>query len=344
MPAVGRRRTKHKNLPPRLHLKRGRYYYGRNQEFVGDNLADALRLWAEKEAALAGDRPHTFGDLGAEYRRRVMPTKTPRTRKDNEQELARLLMVFATAPLAAVQPSHVAGYLENRPAKVRGNREVSLLSAIWNWGRGAGLTNLPNPCAGVKRNKESGRDKYVTDDELRAEWATASWPLQDALDLHYLTGQRPADVLRMSLTDIRDGCLPVRQGKTGKPLRLALHNEDGTLSELGAVIDRIKARTFPPEVVVSLALVRNEHGQRMTYSALEQRHARARKRAGVAFNLQDLRAKHGTDREELEGLLATRRALGHASVTMTERYVRNRAGAKINPLRLRTDRGIADKG
>src|SRR6185369_11689086 len=99
MRPVGRRRTKHKNLPPRLHLKRGRYYYGRNQAFVGDNLADAMLAYGEREAARAGKRPFTFGDLGRQYAATVIPTKAPRTREDNMDELAMLLRVFDAAPL-----------------------------------------------------------------------------------------------------------------------------------------------------------------------------------------------------------------------------------------------------
>jgi hypothetical protein len=38
----------------------------------------------------------------------------------------------------------------------RANREIALMSAIWNWGRDTGRTNLPNPCEGVKRNRETG--------------------------------------------------------------------------------------------------------------------------------------------------------------------------------------------
>jgi hypothetical protein len=47
--AVGRKRTKHKNLPPRLYLKRGRYYYGRNQEFAGDTLEEAVPYGPRKK-------------------------------------------------------------------------------------------------------------------------------------------------------------------------------------------------------------------------------------------------------------------------------------------------------
>jgi integrase len=97
---------------------------------------------------------------------------------------------------------------------------------------------------------------------------------------------------------------------------------------LGQVIERIKARTFPAGVVVSLAMVRDERGQPLTYWQLADRHEKARAAAGIHFQLRDLRAKHGTDRAELEGILAARKALGHSSVKMTERYVRNRRGER----------------
>lgn len=335
---VGRRRTKHKNLPPRLHLKRGRYYYGRNQEFVGVNLAEALRAWAEREAAKAGNRPLLFKDLAGQYAIRVVRFKAPRTRADNETELAQLLLVFGDAPLDKIRPAHITGYLEHRAAKVRGNREIALFSAIWNWGRSAGLTDLPNPCDGVKRNKETPRDKLVSVDELAREYAVASEPLRDALDLYDIIGVRVSELLwpNLGLTNVRDGILHVRQGKTGKAMRFVV---EGRLEE---VLARIRSRTYPQDAVVSLALIRNEKGQAMTYSALVQRHGHARKRAGVDFQLRDLRGKHATDRTDAEGIRSAQKALGHSSITMTERYVKARAGEKVSQI-LRTTSTIADK-
>jgi len=37
--------------------------------------------------------------------------------------------------------------------------------------------------------------------------------------------QRPADVLKMRLTDIRDGCLVVRQDKTGAIVRVVIEGK-----------------------------------------------------------------------------------------------------------------------
>jgi hypothetical protein len=57
---------------------------------------------------------------------------------------------------------------------------------------------------------------YVTDEVLAAVHAAAEIPLRDALDLAYLIGQRPADVLKILRADIIDGALVVKQNKTGK--------------------------------------------------------------------------------------------------------------------------------
>ncbi|MDR2690273.1 MAG: hypothetical protein LBB76_11025, partial [Azoarcus sp.] len=60
--------------------------------------------------------------------------------------------------------------------------------------RETGKTNLPNPSAGVKKNKEAGRKIYVEDDELAAIIAHADEPLREAIELAYLIGQRPGDL------------------------------------------------------------------------------------------------------------------------------------------------------
>lgn len=77
---------------------------------------------------------------------------------------------------------------------------------------------------------------YVEDSQCRALWAAADEPTRDAIDLAYLTGQRPADTLKFKETDIRGGVLLVAQNKTGKRLRIAI------IGELAKVIDRIMER------------------------------------------------------------------------------------------------------
>ena len=52
-----------------------------------------------------------------------------------------------------------------------------------------------------------------------------SVPTQDAMDLAYLTGQRPADTLGFGIRDVRDGYLHVSQAKTGEGLRIAVEGD-----------------------------------------------------------------------------------------------------------------------
>lgn len=87
----------------------------------------------------------------------------------------------------------------------------------------------------AKKVKE-GRDIYVSDEMLELVCKHASPIVQDVPDLAYLTGQRPADVLSMRWNSIHEGKVEIRQGKTGKKLRI---REEGDLKKL---LDRIRAR------------------------------------------------------------------------------------------------------
>lgn len=109
-----------------------------------------------------------------------------------------------------------------RPAHVRANREVALFSHIFNNARALGLTAAANPCLGIKKNSDSGRDVYVEDDLYAQLYEHADGPTRDAMDLAYLAGQRPQDTLNYDERDIRNGFLFIGQGKTGKKLRMRL--------------------------------------------------------------------------------------------------------------------------
>ena len=213
---------------------------------------------------------------------------------------------------------------------VRANREKALFSHIWNYARGKGLTNKPNPCAGIKGHKETGRDVYVDDEIYKLVHSAADEPLRDALDLAYLIGQRPADVLKLSRSDIKDGALWLKQNKTGNKVRVAI------VGELEALIERISKRR-----VMGLSLVNMRDGTPMTKYML--RHAMdAARDAAVKlaphlekrireFQFRDLRAKAATDKDEVEGIAAAQEQLGHTTTAMTRQYVRHRKGKLVNP-------------
>jgi hypothetical protein len=93
-----------------------------------------------------------------------------------------------------------------------------------------GLHQGPEPLRWVKGFREDGRDKYVEEAEFRAVYAEACIPIRNAMDLAYLTGQRPADVLKAT-DQGRAGRLPAgSQGKTGSKLRIALEGVWGLVA------------------------------------------------------------------------------------------------------------------
>jgi integrase len=151
----------------------------------------------------------TFRAIASRYRREVFPRKAPQTQRDKETELKNLEAVFGDVPIDKIKPHHVRRYLDTRglKAKVRANREKALLSHVFNCAREWGYTDAPNPCAGVKGHREAGRDRYVEDSEFRSVYERAHFTVQDAMDLAYLTSQRPVDVLKLQRSDIRDGAL-----------------------------------------------------------------------------------------------------------------------------------------
>jgi integrase len=325
---MGRRRQGNFDDPPRFHRK-GKVWYHvsgtvpRVWTKLSSDRAEALRLWAQREGVREDDSTKLFSLIVKRYVREVYPTKAVRTRADNDKELVHLLRVFGHMPIDAVLPMHIREYMDIRGqvAKVRANREKALFSHIFNKAREWGYTALQNPCQGVKGFKESGRSRYVTDAEFERVKAHAHFTVVDAMDLALLTGQRPADVLKIQCRDIRDGALWVVQNKTGARIGIEI------TGELAAVVARISER---PRRAISPFLIQDENGQPLTYFALRSRFDKARGLAGVSFQFRDLRAKAATDTGDLAH---SQKLLAHKNRDMTEQYVRARSGERVRPLR-----------
>eukprot|EP01030_Chromulinospumella_sphaerica_P018156 gene18156-18009_t len=169
---------------------------------LGKDLDKARLKWAELEAK---DKPAdltTMKGIFDRYVRDVIPKKGERTQKDNLAELKQLRPMFDEAPIDSITPASIAGYRDARTAKVRANREIALLSHVFNIAREWGLTERENPCQGVRKNKETPRDYYANAVVWDAVYGMAGPELREAMDLGYLTGQRPADVIAMRSDDV----------------------------------------------------------------------------------------------------------------------------------------------
>lgn len=357
---MGRKPSKNLNLPPRMRARQQRsgklyYYYDtggipRREIPLGADFIQAIQRWGEleEETKRCPTTIVTFRHAAERYMHDVLTLKSPNTQKVEMFAMVKLMEFFddPPAPLKEIKPLNIRQYLDWRvknakerliklrrkprgnEGQVRANREKQLFSHIWNKAREWGYIDLANPCTGIKGYKERGRkDIYIRDALYQKVYEHAKQPLRDAMDLAYLTGQRPSDVLKMNERAIDDGCLVVQQGKTGLKVRIAI------VGELQALLERIrvwKAKYNPR----CLALIVDERDQQLTLGRLQDAFSAAREKAGIspdAFQFRDLRAKAASDKAENTDLMSAQYQLGHASVTMTEHYIRNRRGKKVAP-------------
>eukprot|EP01133_Synstelium_polycarpum_P006989 gene6989-8119_t len=344
------RNTENRDLPPGMvRRKRPRkngkvwigYYYrdSAGKEIpLGTDLSKARLKWAELEAK---DKPADLTMMKGifdRYVRDVIPKKGERTQKDNMAELKQLRPTFDEAPIDSITPFNIAGYRDARSAKVRANCEIALLSHVFNMAREWGLTERENPCQGIRKNKEAPRDYYANAAVWDAVYAVAEQELKEAMDLGYLTGQRPADVLIMRSDDTEGDYFLVTQGKTGQKLRILMRTDAGENS-LGRLIREIGERNVGHP---SKYLLINRHGKRMTKGMLRLRWDKAREKAQQnaieqgdpllaakigGFQFRDIRPKAAS---EIIDIGDASLLLGHSKQEITKRVYR-RIGATAKP-------------
>jgi integrase len=317
------------------------YYYfdggqGRKEIPLGSDYVTAVRQWSE----LVGSDPVAvadFSQLADRYEREVMPLKAKSTQATARGDMKMLRQFFCSptpAPLDQIKPSHIHQLLQWKKANpTTANRLKRAFSHMFNMARAWGYTERENPVTGIRGFELGKRTTHTTDAVFKAVWEAGSQPLRDAMDLAYLTGQRPGDVLSFSLLDIVDGALTVKQKKTGKPLKITI------TGEFGALIERIAARRAGYKVwCANLAL--NAHGMPLTKQTLRKQFEAARLKAAAdhpaladdikAMWFYDLRAKAADDTAETHGEQAASNQLGHDSVTTTQRHYLRR-GKTVGP-------------
>jgi integrase len=199
------------------------YFYdmrpeGKADIALGKDHAVALAKWDE----LHNKKPRVKGTLEeafALWADDVLPTYTNvHTREGYAKALRKLRPVFGRATWAAVKLPHLKGYLDKRAGKTQANRELALLSVVWNFARLKGLTEAPYPAAGMQRakwkNKETPRKAPVTPAMFEAIYAQGDQLLRDAMDLASATSMRVTDVRTVPLP--HGDVLHLEASKTGK--------------------------------------------------------------------------------------------------------------------------------
>jgi hypothetical protein len=191
---------------------------------LGNDYQEAIKRWTEihlRKPRVAG----TILEAMERWELEALPGyANPETRKSYERQLANIKPVFGPATWDQIGMPELKGYLKKRTAKTQGNRELAVLSIIWNYARGEGFTKLPWPAAGLERskwkNKESARTVEVTDQLFAACYSAAAPVLRDAMDLASATGLRLTDCRTVQIPP--GDVLRVRASKTGKNAEFSL--------------------------------------------------------------------------------------------------------------------------
>ncbi len=148
----------------------------------------------------------------------------PRTLYVNRCYLRKqILPYFAGRQIADIGRQEVRNWFASlRATPVAADRSMPVLSVIMREAEFMGVRpEGSNPCSGIRRYRRKGRERFLSDDELRRLSARLSahadrFPRQVAIvRLLLLTGCRKSEILTLRWTDYREGHLFLRDRKTG---------------------------------------------------------------------------------------------------------------------------------
>ncbi len=311
-----------------MRLSHGVYYHvaykdtetGRKQVWLrlSRDYSKALSRWA----VIEGDC-HSQGTTVSKgidrYLIEVLPKHAKTTRREYIRHANQVRPVFGCMELSDVTGQHIAQYRDNRSKPISANRELAFLSTVfskcldWGWLQS-------NPCHGIRRNKESKREKYVLDSEIEKIREVASPQVQYIIDLALITALRKKDILSIKLSDFNNGLLTVTTSKTGK---VQVFEMSPALTECYEKTRKLRRR------VGSVYLFCNRSGQsyvteKDTCSGFDSIWQRLKKKTGVDFTFHDLRGKTLTDARNKHGRDYAQDLAGHESGETTERYIKRK--------------------
>lgn len=192
---------------------------------------------------------------------------------------------FGKCSLTSITKRTVRGYLDTAPAPVQANRQIAFLKSAWSWVEERHAIGA-NPCTGVKLNKESPRDRYVTHEDYELALSYAPEWLQIAMGLAYYCRARRGEVLALTYDKVtEDGILVERSKRSLDEITVAQE-----------VLDLVERSKTLPEG--SDRIVRNSLGAPISTGGFDSAWRRlALKMRDRHFAFHDLKAKGVSDME-----------------------------------------------
>jgi len=237
-----------------------------------------------------------------------------RTQRDYEKAIVRLRRAFGHLPPAAWRPAAGYKYLEAQLGSVQANRDLSVLANIMQVCVRSGVVER-NLVKEVEKNRETARERYVSDAELDAFLTHCNPKLKAWVGLKMLTGLRQGQMRELRVLDWRGGALWGPKAKGGRTL---VFRGPGLAEAVAEVL-----RTHHGDTPRSVYLLCTRQGTQYTadgFRAIWQRAMRKYVDSGwQRFTEHDLRAKVASDSESLH--LAQAR-MGHQTPNTTSRVYR----------------------
>lgn len=338
------RNPENQGLPARWRKTHGAYYYQvpPGQEPAWDNkklfrlgatLPAAYAVWAERIQSVADAK--TISQLFDRYLLEVIPTKAVTTQTHNRTALKPLRAAFGKMGLTDIKPRHVYQYVDRSKTKVAAHREVEVLSHALTKAVEWGYIDR-HPFKGeVRLKSEKSRTRYIEDWEIveclsldSKRKAGSVRAVQAYIRLALLTGLRRGDLLRLTMSDLKDDGIHVTPRKTanttGKSIIIMWSDE------LRSAVASAKAAR-PVKLAAYLFCNRDgdcyfdeETGRAGGWESMWRgfvQRVLAETEVKERFTEHDIRAKCGSDAESLEH---ARQLLSHANSTITQRAYRRR--------------------
>lgn len=295
---------------------------------LGTDFDEAVKKWDElynRKPRIAGTLEEAFSTWELDEAEGLLSYSNLETRRGYTKSLRKLRPPFGPATWDQVDLPILKGYLRARTAKTQANREMALLSIIWNWARLQGMTTLPWPAAGMEKSKwkntEQPRKIKVLDEMWEAIRFEGNQTLQDCMDLGAATGMRLTDCAEVLMP--KGDILHLEASKTGKEAEWDM-SLSATLPDL---LRRRRALGAD-----HLMLLSTPQGKPVELRKLGYQWDKARKRAAVkasiandddlvrkirALYLRDARKRAAQKSESLE---AASQLLQHSDTRLTERH------------------------
>lgn len=149
--------------------------------------------------------------------------KSDATKKLYSLSLAKVEEDMGDLLLESITRGLILEALDVIPGAATRNLYVAVIGNVFRFARWRELTTA-EPTKGIPKFK-TGEHAPWPEDLLSAALACEDDRVRLAVHLLYFTGQRIGDALKMRWSDIRGDKIPLKQEKTGKTLRIHIHED-----------------------------------------------------------------------------------------------------------------------